>query len=630
MEVCQRGLETRPIKQSTLSLHCTDQHTLLIALLAELEKLKSSSQPQQQHNGHNIPKTKDEEDIKNIKLKDSQPPSGEHNPLYGPPPPNGNGDSNGEGANVPDVAQPTPIMAPVPEDPANSDADKDGVAQKQKPASETNNDDDDEEYDKVFYRPYIPSSSIWCHGSSLFDRVCRFKNICYHAEANKYFVVKTSYSIFAGVPSDYRVAGLVEPSSVHDHNLFRLYLDEVSPSNPIIRNKPVRYIKSLTFMHQRFQPANIMHVFHDDIFGLFHLIRETLGPNSLNGLTKTYATRANLSHPSHNSDPKRQQQQKYRIFFMDPHYRYESVARPADYLAPLPFKKTVDIAIDPQVITCFENAVMGTPKLGMFYQYGLYSPQGPMLDHKPKGLHLREVAAYFIEQMGLEKTEDEMEGFGISHKDDEEGSSKDQKKPLFYGFEEYAELMKRRRLLAPLPKTKEMEIQEKLDKGEGDRNSILGITAETLELMKKDQELEASLPPADERFDRPDSDLIIILSRRQNRLILNEDELAKHLTSTFKLQTVFLRMEDQNFDEQIALMRRARIVLGMHGSILVLGAFCKRGTVLIEMFPYGVRSGDFSPYKTMSELPGMELVYRAWEVSNSNTLNHCSLLILIG
>ncbi|KAJ3196128.1 Protein O-linked-mannose beta-1,4-N-acetylglucosaminyltransferase 2 [Dinochytrium kinnereticum] len=47
--------------------------------------------------------------------------------------------------------------------------------------------------------------------------------------------------------------------------------------------------------------------------------------------------------------------------------------------------------------------------------------------------------------------------------------------------------------------------------------------------------------------------------------------------------------------------------------------FCRRGTVMIEMFPYAVPSDHYTPYKTMSELPGMALIYRAWENKHPNT-----------
>ncbi|KAJ3333387.1 Protein O-linked-mannose beta-1,4-N-acetylglucosaminyltransferase 2 [Blyttiomyces sp. JEL0837] len=119
------------------------------------------------------------------------------------------------------------------------------------------------------------------------------------------------------------------------------------------------------------------------------------------------------------------------------------------------------------------------------------------------------------------------------------------------------------------------------------------------------------------------TDLIIILSRRKNRLILNEVELAKALQEKFGYEAMFVRNEDHTFEEQIALMRRARVVLAMHGSILIMTMFCRRGTVVVELYPYAVPSAHYTPYKTLAELPGMDMVYRAWENTHpENSIAH--------
>ncbi|KAI8902033.1 hypothetical protein BC833DRAFT_617013 [Globomyces pollinis-pini] len=129
--------------------------------------------------------------------------------------------------------------------------------------------------------------------------------------------------------------------------------------------------------------------------------------------------------------------------------------------------------------------------------------------------------------------------------------------------------------------------------------------------------------PDNSHLDIPETNLIVIMSRKGNRLILNEDTLVIELTKRYGLKTVFVRNEDQNFEEQIQILRKARVVIGMHGSILVMAMFCRRGTVLIEMYPYAVPSDHYTPYKTMSNLHGMDLVYRAWENKHiSNSVAH--------
>ena len=90
--------------------------------------------------------------------------------------------------------------------------------------------------------------------------------------------------------------------------------------------------------------------------------------------------------------------------------------------------------------------------------------------------------------------------------------------------------------------------------------------------------------PDNRHLDFPETNLIAIMARKWNRLILNEKELSEHLTAKFGYKTVFLNNENQSFEYQIKLMRQARIVLAMHGSILVMTMFCRRGTVVLEMY----------------------------------------------
>lgn len=115
------------------------------------------------------------------------------------------------------------------------------------------------------------------------------------------------------------------------------------------------------------------------------------------------------------------------------------------------------------------------------------------------------------------------------------------------------------------------------------------------------------------QLDFPETNKIIILSRKRNRLITNEKELASLLSRSFGLEAVIVSNEEHTFEQQVAYLRSARVVLGMHGSLLALTMFCRRGTVFLEMFPYAVPSSDYLPFKTMAQLPGMDLVYRAWE-----------------
>lgn len=114
------------------------------------------------------------------------------------------------------------------------------------------------------------------------------------------------------------------------------------------------------------------------------------------------------------------------------------------------------------------------------------------------------------------------------------------------------------------------------------------------------------------KVSEPGDSIIGIFSRKLNRLILNEDELAKGLEAEFGLPVVFLRMEEMSLNTITKYMRRTSIAFGMHGSLLAMSMFMPPGAILIEGYPYGVPPNNYTPYKTMCNLPGMKIVYRAW------------------
>lgn len=63
-------------------------------------------------------------------------------------------------------------------------------------------------------------------------------------------------------------------------------------------------------------------------------------------------------------------------------------------------------------------------------------------------------------------------------------------------------------------------------------------------------------------------------------------------------------MEEHSFEEQVSILRRTRLAIGLHGSILIMGAFLPPGAVLIELYPFAVPPDNYTPYRTMANLPG--------------------------
>ncbi|KAJ3141446.1 Protein O-linked-mannose beta-1,4-N-acetylglucosaminyltransferase 2 [Physocladia obscura] len=259
--------------------------------------------------------------------------------------------------------------------------------------------------------------------------------------------------------------------------------------------------------------------------------------------------------------------QNHKIQFVDL-YEVTETFRPFQYLTDLHIGLMADLIRDTDVITCFRDATAGVRKLTTWYQYGFNDPQGPILNKFVNGLHVRQVSDFFISRLGLINQD-------------------------YYG--EDNDVMYNAG--AGIVQTKLSPVTP---------GSPLGFgTSETTGIQYIGE------------------DLIIILSRTRNRLILNELLLVDHLERTFKHKVILVRNENQSFEDQIALMRKAKVVIAMHGSILILGMFCRKGTVIIELYPWAVPSDHYTPYKTMAQLNGMNLVYRAWENTHpENSVSH--------
>jgi protein O-mannose beta-1,4-N-acetylglucosaminyltransferase len=109
-------------------------------------------------------------------------------------------------------------------------------------------------------------------------------------------------------------------------------------------------------------------------------------------------------------------------------------------------------------------------------------------------------------------------------------------------------------------------------------------------------------------------DVIVLLERTRNRLIINQNDLILALEAQFKMKVVVVSNENHSFEEQIHWMHRAKMVISMHGGLLIMILFCRPGTIVLEMFPFAFPAEDYTPYKTLANLRGMDLKYVAWQV----------------
>ncbi|XP_014664185.1 PREDICTED: protein O-linked-mannose beta-1,4-N-acetylglucosaminyltransferase 2-like [Priapulus caudatus] len=116
----------------------------------------------------------------------------------------------------------------------------------------------------------------------------------------------------------------------------------------------------------------------------------------------------------------------------------------------------------------------------------------------------------------------------------------------------------------------------------------------------------------------PDGEYVVLISRRANRQILNEAEVALAAARTLGARAITVSPETHDVPVMIALVSRAAVVVGVHGALLALAAFMRPAAALVELFPYAVDPAHYAPYRTLAGLPRMRVAYRAWRVASSH------------
>ncbi|XP_010944223.1 protein O-linked-mannose beta-1,4-N-acetylglucosaminyltransferase 2 [Camelus bactrianus] len=336
-----------------------------------------------------------------------------------------------------------------------------------------------------------------CTGRTHTDRLCRFKWLCYSSEAEEFIFFHGNASVMLPSLGSRRFQpALLDLSTVEDHNTQYFNFVELPAAALRFMPKPV-FVPDVALIANRFNPDNLMHVFHDDLLPLFYTLRQFPG----------------LAHEA-------------RLFFMEgwgegAHFDLYKLLSPKQPLLRAQLKALGRLL-------CFSHAFVGLSKVTTWYQYGFVQPQGPKANILVSGNEIRQFARFLTEKLN------------VSHAG---GALR----------EEY----------------------------------------------------------------------ILVFSRTQNRLILNEAELLLALAQEFQMKTVTVSLEDHAFADVVRLISNASMLVSMHGAQLVTALFLPRGAAVVELFPYAVNPDHYTPYKTLATLPGMDLQYIAWRnTMPENTVTH--------
>ena len=187
-------------------------------------------------------------------------------------------------------------------------------------------------------------TSAWCTGTNHTDRHCKFHNICYFPQHEAFGFLHSPRSIMYGIPFDRFSPTLLDMSSVRDHNTqYFNYVDLPAPS--LGNYGDVKMIRNTVLAFHRFNPDNLMHVFHDDLLPLFSTLRMMNATSAVDNLPFDV-----------------------QLLFMEGWQPGQYSDLYNQFSAHHPLYKRDLIGSD--VVTCFTDVHFGLNKDTTWYQYG--------------------------------------------------------------------------------------------------------------------------------------------------------------------------------------------------------------------------------------------------------------------
>lgn len=133
-------------------------------------------------------------------------------------------------------------------------------------------------------------------------------------------------------------------------------------------------------------------------------------------------------------------------------------------------------------------------------------------------------------------------------------------------------------------------------------------------------------------------ELGVLFSRRFNRKINNEKfivhetkKVYEHINPGNNLSIASLDLSANDSKTTISLLQKSSVLLGMHGSAMILSIFLPPGAVIIELFPFGLQPQYVSPIRAMCNVQGTTYHYFSWVNSKeNNSLTHEDFPPLLG
>ncbi|KAM4028564.1 protein O-linked-mannose beta-1,4-N-acetylglucosaminyltransferase 2 isoform 1-T4 [Anomaloglossus baeobatrachus] len=226
------------------------------------------------------------------------------------------------------------------------------------------------DYQAALYALVEDGTKMVCTGRMHTDRVCRFESLCYSTEAEEFVFFHSNASIMLPSLGSRRFQpALLDLSSVDDHNTQYFNFIELPAAALKFMPKPV-FVPDVALIMNRFNPDNLMHVFHDDLLPMFYTMQQ---------------------FPDLDLDS--------RLFFMEgwgegSHFDLYKVM---SNKLPL-FKEQLKTL---GRLLCFTKSYVGLTKITTWYQYGFVQPQGPKANILVSGNEIRHFAKFILGKLNI-------------------------------------------------------------------------------------------------------------------------------------------------------------------------------------------------------------------------------------
>uniref|UniRef100_A0A1E1X939 Putative glycosyltransferase n=1 Tax=Amblyomma aureolatum TaxID=187763 RepID=A0A1E1X939_9ACAR len=196
------------------------------------------------------------------------------------------------------------------------------------------------------------SSSVWCRGLNYSARTCVFRNLYYRGDTGDFVFLHGPGTTLLGDVNERNYPALTDLSSVKDHGAF--YFTFVDLPVSALSQFRVVDVHTDTLVMSRFNPENLMHVFHDDLIPIFSTLREL---HSCSSSEEVLNCLGNVTLFLADEREKGPYWQLYKILV-----RNQKILHRRQLTGWYRFRR----------------AIVGLRKDSTWYQYGFVTPQGPL------------------------------------------------------------------------------------------------------------------------------------------------------------------------------------------------------------------------------------------------------------